>query len=134
MKEKSFDIPLHDIKPLVEVEEYSLYYFLGSSFLALFLLLGVAYFLYRYIKSKSAFNIRKENKKSINSLNISDTKKTAYALTFYGEVFKDDSPRHSEMFRNLTTRLEPYKYKKVVENFDKETLGYIELYKEMLDV
>lgn len=134
MKEQSFDIPLHDIKPLVDVQEYSLYYFLAASALALFLVLGVAYLIYRYIKNKKAFNIRRESIKSINSLNMSDTKQSAYGITFYGEIFKDDSPRHSEMYKNLTQRLEPYKYKKVVEDFDKETLGYIELYKEMLDV
>lgn len=134
MKEQSFDIPLHDIKPLVDVQEYSLYYFLAASALVLFLVFGVAYLIYRYIKNKKAFNMRRENIKSINSLNMSDTKKSAYGITFYGEIFKDDSPRHSEMFTNLTQRLEPYKYKKVVENFDQETLGYIELYKEMLDV
>ena len=134
MKEKSFDIPLHDIKPLVEVQEYSLYYFLGASFLALCLALGVAYLIYRYVKKRNAFNIRRENIKSIKALNLKDTKKAAYGISFYGEIFSDDSPRHSEMFKNLTDRLEPYKYKKVVDSFDKETLGYIELYKEMLDV
>ncbi len=134
MKEKSFDIPLHDIKPLVEVQEYSFQYFLGVSFLVLCLALGVAYFIYKYIKKRDAFNIRRENIKSIKALNLKDTKKAAYSISFYGEVFRDDSPRHSEMFKNLTDRLEPYKYKKVVESFDKETLGYIELYREMLDV
>ena len=134
MKEKSFDIPLHDIKPLVEVQEYSFYYFLSTSFLALCLVLGAAYLIYRYIKKRNAYNIRRENIKSIKALNLKDTKKAAYGISFYGELFKDDSPRHREVFKNLTERLEPYKYKKVVESFDKETLEYIKLYREMLDV
>jgi len=34
---QSYDIPLHDIKPIVEIEEYSLYYFLGFASFALVL-------------------------------------------------------------------------------------------------
>jgi len=134
MKEKSYDIPLHDIKPLLEVQEYSLYYFLAASFVALMLVLGIIYLLYRYFKKRNSFNIRKEYIKNLNNLDFSDTKKTAYLISFYGEIFKDDSPRHTEMYNNLTQRLESYKYKKNVENFNDETLGYIDLYKEMLDV
>ena len=65
---------------------------------------------------------------------MSDTKKSAYAISSYGFTFKDDSQRHSEMYKNLSDRLESYKYKKNVEKFDSETLGYIDLYKGMLDV
>ena len=38
------------------------------------------------------------------------------------------------MYKNIVDRLEVYKYKKDVEVFDKEILGYIDLYKGMLDV
>jgi hypothetical protein len=54
-------------------------------------------------------------------------------ITSLGATFKDDSPRHKEMYENLTNRLEEYKYKKEVESFSGEVLGYIELYKEMID-
>jgi len=134
MKEQSYDIPLHDIKPLLEVDEYSLYYFLGSLSLLVILLLGATYLIYRYLKKRNAYNIRKEYIKNINALDINDTKKTAYQISLYGEIFKDDSPRHAEMYNNLMQRLESYKYKKIVDNFDKETIGFIELYKEMIDV
>lgn len=128
------EIHIHDIKPLVEIEEYSLYYFLGVSGLIILLVFSIAYLAYKWYKKRKAFNIRKEHKKLLSSLNFKDTKKTAYAITFYGATFKDDSTRHVEMFQNLTHRLEEYKYKKSVEKFDKDTLGYIELYKDMLDV
>ena len=134
MKEKAYDIPLHDIKPLLEVDEYSLYYFLGASSLLLILLLGITYLIYRYFKKRNAYNVRKEYINNINALDFSDTKNTAYQISFYGELFKDDSPRHAEMYQNLMQRLESYKYKKTVDSFDKETIGFMELYKEMLDV
>jgi hypothetical protein len=131
---QNFDIPLHDIKPIVEIQEYSLYYLLGLSFIASVVLLAIIYLIYRYIKSKNIYNKRKEDFKIINSLDFSDTKKAAYAFTTLGLTFKDDSQRHSEMYNNIVQRLESYKYKKEVEELDKEVLGYIEVYKGMIDV
>ncbi len=132
--QQNFDIPLHDIKPIVDVHEYSLYYFLGLVFVGVLIVLALAYLIYKWIKARNAFNIRVEHFKMINSLNLSDTKASAYAITSLGATFKDDSPRHSEMYANLAQRLEVYKYKKEVEEFDSEVLGYIELYKGMIDV
>ena len=127
-------LKLHDIKPLVEVEEFSMYYLMGVSLVGFILIFGILYLLFRWYKNKHRYNIRVEHKKNIDSLNLNDTKSTAYALTLYGATYKDDSKRHGEMYKNLTSRLQTYKYKKDVEAFDDETLGYIELYKGMIDV
>ena len=131
---QSYDIPLHDIKPIVDVQEYSLYYFLGISFLGVILFLGIAYLIYKWFVKRNAFNIRKEHLKLLNSLDLSDTKQSAYAITMFGATFKDDSPRHQEMYENITNRLELYKYKKEVKEFDSEVIGYIKLYEGMIDV
>jgi len=131
---QNFDIPLHDIKPIIEVQEYSLYYLIGVIALGTFVLFGALFLLYKWYQKRNIFNIRVEHKKLINAIDFKETKKAAYAFTLYGLTFKDDSPRHTEMYRNLTQRLDEYKYKKDVELFDSEVLGYIELYKEMLDV
>jgi hypothetical protein len=131
---QNFDIPLHDIKPIVDIQEYSLYYFLGISFFALLLASGLIYLIYKWLKAKKAFNIRAEHFKIINELNLSDTKNAAYTITSLGLTFKNDSQRHSEMYDNLVQRLESYKYKKEVSEFDSEVMGYIEVYKGMIDV
>ena len=65
---KSFDIPLHDIKPIVDIQEYSLYIFLGISLVVLLIILGISYLIYKWIKARNAFNIRAEHFKIINSL------------------------------------------------------------------
>jgi len=132
--QKHYDIPLHDIKPLLEVEEYSLLYSIGLAFFILLLLLGALYLLYKWLHKRNAYNIRKEHFRLLEALDFSDTKNSAYLVTLYGATFKDDSPRHSEMYTNLTQRLSNYKYKKEVEVFDDEVRGYIELYKGMIDV
>jgi flagellar biosynthesis/type III secretory pathway M-ring protein FliF/YscJ len=131
---KNIDIPLHDIKPLVEIEEYSFYYFLATSALVLVVLVAVGYLIYKYVKNRRKFNIRKEHFKLLNKLDLNDTKQSAYAITLYGATFKDDSDRHKEMFENITNRLEMYKYKKQVDKFDNEVKGLIEVYKGMIDV
>ena len=131
---QNYDIPLHDIKPIIEIQEYSLYYLIALIVVAVGLLLGVAYLLYKWLEKRNAFNIRKEHLRFINEIDFKDTKKAAYAITAYGDTFKDDSPRHLEMYKNLVDRLDEHKYKKDVEAFDSEVMGYIELYKGMLDV
>lgn len=131
---QNYDIPLHDIKPLLEVQEYSLYYFMTLCLLGVLLLLGLAYIFYKNFKAKKRFNIRQEHRKLLKNIDLKDTKNAAYSITLYGLTFKDDSPSHREMYKNLSQRLEEYKYKKSVESFDEEVLGYIELYKGMIDV
>lgn len=133
-QEQSYDIPLHDIKPIVEVQEYSLYYFLGIASIAALLVVALGYFIYKYFQRRNTFNLRKEHFKLLNSLDLNNTKESAYMITSLGVTFKDDSPRHQEMYENLTSCLEKYKYKKEVGKFSEEVLGYIELYKEMIDV
>ncbi|MFA7628900.1 MAG: hypothetical protein WCY37_05875 [Candidatus Dojkabacteria bacterium] len=128
------DIELHDIKTIVEIDEYSLFYLLGTIFITTLVVLALIYLLVRYIKSKNTYNKRAEHYKLMTLQNLSKTKEAAYAITFYGLAFRDDSPRHFEMYENLTKRLEPYKYKKEVEPFDDEVKSYIELYRGMIDV
>jgi hypothetical protein len=131
---ENFDIPLHDIKPILEIQEYSFYYLLGVSLLIFIVILGIAYFIYKRVKAKNTYSKRKEDIKSINELNLNDTKNAAYMITLLGAKFKDDSPRHTQMYANLVQRLENYKYKKEVDEFDSEVKGYIDVYKEMIDV
>ena len=132
--QKIYDVPLHDIKTIVEVQEYSFYYLLGAIFLAILALSVLAYLIYKFIQIRNAYNERKEHFKLLNSLDLTDTKNAAYAISRYGITFANDGVRESEMYKNITSRLEQFKYKKSVKEFDTETLGYIELYKGMIDV
>lgn len=134
MMQQSYDIPLHDIKPIIEVQEYSIYYFFALVAVAVLVALGVIFLLIKWLKGRKRFNLRKHHQRLLKELDISDAKAAAYALTLYGETFASDSQRHTQMYANLVARLEGYKYKKSVESFDSETLSYINIYKEMCDV
>ena len=128
------EIPLHDIKPLVEIQEYSFYYLLGVVSVVTLVVVAGLYLLYRYLKHKNRFNLRKEHYKILQNINLKKTKKAAYLLTQYGATFADDSDRHQKTYKEMLDKLEKYKYKKSVDDFDRETLRVIELYKGMIDV
>ncbi|MDH4945371.1 hypothetical protein [Sulfurimonas sp. C5] len=132
--DKTYDIPLHDIKPLIEIQEYSLYYFIAIVTVISLLILGALYLLYRYFRNRNKYNKRKAHFALLEALDLSDTKQTAYDLTAYGATFKNDTPRHLKHFDLMVEKLQKYKYKKSVETFDADTLRQIEIYKGMLDV
>jgi len=127
-------IKLHDIKPLMPIEDYSLYYFIVLSIVAIGIVVGIIFLLVRFLRGRKRYNQRKDYFQKIVQLDLNDSKKTAYDLTRYGALFSEDSTRHKEMYKNLVERLAPYKYKKDVDGFDDEVRGYIELYKGMIDV
>lgn len=128
------EIPIHDIKPLLEIHEYSLYYFIAIVVGATLILLGVIYLIYRWYKNKNRFNIRAEHYKLLNNIDYTNPKKAAYDITLYGETFKDDSERHQRGYENMLERLQKYKYKKEVDSFDDDTYHYIELFQGLIDV
>ncbi|MGB5964448.1 MAG: hypothetical protein WBG65_02830 [Sulfurimonadaceae bacterium] len=134
MKPSSYDIPLHDIKPLMEVPDSSLILLTVISTIIVILLVGGMYLLYRFMKDRKTVNLRKVHYKTLNKINFSDPKKAAYDITEYGRLFADDSERLSEAYNNLVSRLEHYKYKRVVEAIDDESLSYYKIYLGMIDV
>jgi hypothetical protein len=128
------DIPLHDIKPLVEIDDYSIYYFSGIIILIIAILVALAFFGWRYWSKRNAFSIRKKHSKLLHEIDFSNPKEAAYAITKYGYTFSNDDERHHEKYENLLSRLAPYKYKKEVEAIDSETKSYFEIYLGMIDV
>lgn len=134
MPNQSFDIPLHDIKPLMEVNEYSFILFMGLIVIGTILLLGLAYLLFLFLKRRKKENTRKDAYALLQSVDFKDAKVSAYAITAHGFVFAEDSAQTKEAYANLVNRLAPYKYKKEVESIDAECKSYYEIYVGMIDV
>lgn len=131
---QSQEIPLHDIKPLLEVQDYSFYYFLVLMGVVTIVILGSIYLLYKHFREKRKFNLRKEHFKLLQDIDLNETKSAAYRLTEYGATFANDSERHQKTYHDMVEKLEKYKYKKSVDDFDSETLRVIELYRGIIDV
>ncbi len=128
------NIKLKDIKPLIMINNYELYYLIALSIIVIIILIISLYFIYRWYKNKNRFNLRQNNFQKLKQIKFDNSKKAAYDITKYGFIFKNDAPRNGEMYENLIQRLNQYKYKAKVENIDDETKSYFELYKDMIDV
>ena len=127
------EIPLHDIKGLVEIQDYSLYYFSVLVIVGFILFLGALYLLYKFLQNRKKFNLRKEHAKLLHKIKFSDAKKAAYEITQLGSTFKDDTPRHERAFELLVEDLESYKYKKDVSSFSSESKHLLENYLGLID-
>ncbi len=128
------DIPLHDIKPLVEIPDYSIYYLSTLIVVAIVIIAVLIFFVWRYWSQKNRFTTRKEHLKLLQEIDFTHPKVAAYAITKYGYTFSNDGERQHEAYQNLLSRLAPYKYKKSVEEIDSETKGYFDIYMGMIDV
>lgn len=128
------DIPLHDIKPLVEIHDYTPYYFALATAVAVVLLLLMLFVFVRRWRAARRSNRRHACLRALEAVSFDDAKAAAYELTRLGRCFADDSPRLSEAYANLCRRLEPYKYKKKVPKIDEETRAYFRIFLGMIDV
>ncbi len=127
------DIPLHDIKPLVAVPDNSLMILVVVVSLVLTaVLVPLFIWLYKLYKKNQKVNKRKEYLEKIHNIDISDAKTAAYEISKYGLLLAE-SERELEMLESLDKRLSVYKYKKEVEALDEETLGYYQLFLEVVD-
>lgn len=136
MKEvaQNYDIPLHDIKPIVNIQEYSLYYFIATVGLGLIVLGVVVYYLYKWYNKRNRFKLRVHHKELMDNIKLGDTKNAAYQITICAGTFKDDNPDINQQYQTLIDNLEQYKYKKEVEEFDSDTVAQINLYRSMINV
>lgn len=130
---KDVTIPLNDIAPLVEIDDYSFYYFLGVVILAAAITAAVFLLVAKTLRSRKA-STRKANYIRFGAVNLHNPKQAAYEISELGRYFAGDNERTQKAYQNLFERLEPYKYAPVVDPIDEETLGYYRMYLEIIDV
>ena len=130
----SYDIPLHDIKPLMEVPDSSFTMVVIVSVMIILVLAVALYLLYGYLQGKKKVDHRKNHYRALQKVDFGDSKKAAYAITEHGRIFAADSERLNEAYVNLVSRLEVYKYKKMVAAIDDESRSYYKIYLGMIDV
>lgn len=127
------DIPVNDIAPLAEVNDYSIYLFVGVA--VVFVVLVVTIF---FLASKKWRSRRLSKRalayKKLQIIDFSDPKHAAYTISETGRLFVSDNERTERAYHNLFERLEPYKYAPNVEPINEETIGYYRLYLDIIDV
>lgn len=129
----SLDIPLHDIMPLVEVPDTSIYWFIALIIVILVVFASVVIWFLKWKKAKKITQ-RQLHYMALEKIDLKNPKQSAYIISKEGYFFAQDNERTFGAYQNLFKRLEPYKYAPTVEKIDEETLGYYHLYLGIIDV
>ena len=126
------NIPLNDIAPLIEIHDYSLYYFIAFLVLVISVVLASVIWIRKILLDRKQTS-RMKQLKLLHEIDLSDSKRAAYAISSIGRSFKDENERTYNAYQNLYERLEVYKYAPSVPEFDKDTISYFRIYLEILD-
>ncbi len=124
---------LKDIKPLLEIPDYSYYLFVGLVSVVVVMVLLLLFFLGKRLWLNRKVNMKKVYFARLKSVDWADTKQTAYLVTYLGRVLSAELPRAKEIYGQLVRMLEPYKYKKEVPMVDDETLKQYNLLVHVID-
>lgn len=126
------DNELRDIKPLLEISDYSYVMFLLFTFVLSIILLTLLFFFAKKLWLNRKVNIRKVYFERLKSVDWNNTKKAAYEVTFLGRELATE-PRIEEIYKQLVPMLEVYKYRKEVPHIDDETIKQYELLVHVID-
>lgn len=126
------EIKIHDIKPLVEINDYSLYIYMLLWILAVLFFLALIFLVYRFFKNRKN-NQRKEYYKILKELDLNDSKNSAYAITKYGRLLARNE-REIKIFEELNEELEAFKYKKEVEALNSNVKIHFGRFMDIIDV
>lgn len=133
MKPVSADIPIHDIAPLLEIREYSMYWFM----LLITVVFAIAFVVAKQIRKKKKpkeVDARSARYEHFARIDMSDPKAAAYAICKQGSFFAHDSEENNSTYQALFKRLELYKYARNTEPIDEETLALYRSYQAMIVV
>ncbi len=132
MNEQNISAQLRDIKPLLEIPDSSYYIYWGLITFAILLVVGILFFVLKKLWDNRKINLAKGYLEAMKKIDWIDTKKSAYEATHYARLLATDE-RRKELFSQLEPMLEKYKYKKEVNEVDKDTRNKFNLYVQVAD-
>ena len=130
--QNDINMTLRDIKPLLEIPDSSFYIYWGLIIVGIFLVVGIIFFTalkWWRLKKK---NMAKVYLAKLKEIDWSDAKESAYIATHYARLLATDE-RREKIFEQLNPLLDRYKYKKVVDEVDDETIKYFNLFVQVTD-
>lgn len=134
-------LPLRDIKGLLNIPDYYLYYFFSSIALSLIAFITLVYFLYNVIMFyKNKKLALKQLLKDITLLNLDDSKKFAYQWTKYTNKIQYEFKvlkikNHLSTLNDMilfSNSLDLYKYKPKNDKLDDSTISEFSKLKEKI--
>lgn len=133
MKSSSADIPIHDIAPLLEIREHSIYWFM----ILIVIVFVIGFVLVKKIRMRKEINTANERVQRYENfirIDMRNPKAAAYEIGRQGSFFAHDNEETHNTYQILFKRLEPYKYAHTVEAIDEETLLLYVSYQKMIIV
>jgi len=131
-QEQNISAQLRDIKPLMEIPDSSYYIYWGLIIFVSVLAVGILFFIVKKLWNNRKVNLQKGYLEAIKKIDWVETKKSAYEATHYARLLAVDE-RRTELFFELESKLEQYKYKKEVDEIDDETKKLFNLYVQVAD-
>ena len=108
-------LEIHDIKPIVQIQDFTIYIYYGLIVVSFLFLLFVIYFIFILLKKK-AVSKDKEYFTILNNIDFNNTKESSYLISRYGRLLAK-TQREKRLIDDIHNDLEVYKYKK---NIDKD--------------
>lgn len=126
-------LEIHDIKPIVEIPDISIYIYYGLIIFAIFFVSAVSYLLYKYFRNKKP-NQQKEYFNILKNIDFQNQKKSAYLISKYGRLLVNDE-RQKRLLDELIFDTNDYKYKKeITKEISQEVKVKFDTFMESLDV
>ena len=119
---------LRDIKPPVEIVDWSAMLYWGLIALGGLFALSIFYGLYRILRTIHHVNQRKESLDALKQIDWSNPKHGAYLATHYGRLVAEDDERLNELYRQMVAELEAYKYRKEVDPLNDKAKTLFDLF------
>ena len=124
---------IHDIKPLEQIPDYSIYFYYGAIALIILAIIFILYMFYSFIQKRKN-SPQKNYFKIIQNVDFSNPKLAAYTITKYGALLAKEE-RQKTLLTELNHSLKRYKYKKDIPDvIDNKTLALYETFVESIDV
>ena len=125
-------IKIHDIKNIVEINDYSFYLFIFLLIVLVVSLMLLFYFLYKFYMKKRN-NPFKKYLRELNNVDLNNTKQASYSIAKYAKLMSLHTNNTQEC-KHILFLLEEYKYKKDVPLFSKDFLIEYNKYLKSLHV
>ena len=109
-------IKINDIKDIVQIPDYSIFYFIAILLLFSIILIFLFIKLYKYFFNQDKRN-RKKYLSKLEEIDLNNTKKASYQISKYSRLLVTND-ENKILCDKLNTKLEDYKYKKNIFPFD----------------
>lgn len=107
-------IKIHDIKPIVEIPDNTIYIYYALIVTGLLLSFLLLYLIYKFFKSKKITDDKIYFEK-LKRIDFKELKESSYNISKYGRVLAKDE-RQKRLIEELHNSLEQFKYKKTIPN------------------